>query len=115
MQTNSFQVVIVSDGELSFVFFSFGDIQWHGNAFIGFNLGGSRIFSLPGSQSPAAVDIETRSNVGVPGLFVYRVDQANVIEPNGNISTGSTLHYIVNYVPRKQQQNNNNNLSYNDM
>ncbi len=37
---------------------------------------------MPGSQTPIADDIETCSNVGIPGLFVYRVDQYDIIQPN---------------------------------
>ena len=102
IQTNSFQVVLVSDGQLSFVFFSYGDIQWGGNAFIGFNLGERRNFSVPGSQTASIVDVETRSNVGVPGLFVYRVDQVNVIEPGGSFNQGKTQH-----IRRKKSYKNN--------
>ncbi len=79
----------MSDGQLSFVFFSYGDIQRGFNAFVGFNQGGGRSFSVPGSQTPIVDDIETCSNVGIPGLFVYRVDQYDIIQPNyANYSAG---------------------------
>ncbi len=82
LQTNSYQVIFVSNSNLSFVFFSYGDIQWSDtNTFVGFNLQ-DRHFSLPGSQTPAVLDLETCSNVGVPGLFVYGVYQLNIIDPS---------------------------------
>ena len=48
---------------------------------------------VPGSRSSAVTNITTESNVGVPGLFVYRVDQNEVIEP-GSIYIQGTYNYI---------------------
>ena len=80
-QTNSFQAVLVTDGQLSFIFFSYGLIQWANyNANIGFK-SGERFYMLPQALTPAVVDIEETSNVGVPGLYIYRVDQENITHP----------------------------------
>ncbi len=63
LQTNSYQVIFVSDSQLSFVFFSYGDIQWSDmNTFAGFNLQG-RHFSLPGYQTPAVLDLHLDLNL----------------------------------------------------
>ncbi len=89
----------MSDGQLSFVFFSYGDIQWERiNVFIGLNLNSNRRFSLLESQNLSVTDIQTRSNVGVPGLFVYRVDQMNVIEPNIESISGMVGYIIYSYI-----------------
>ena len=84
-------MALVTDGKLSFVLFSYGDIQWESGAFAGFNYGNT--FSVPGSQSSAIEDIETSSNVGVPGLYVYRVDQEYVIEPVRNYTPGTLIQF----------------------
>ena len=70
---NTFQVVLATDGETSAVSFLYSDIQWGEGAEIGFN-GGDRasFFTVP--LSVPSTDIDTQSNVGVPGLFIYRVD-----------------------------------------
>ena len=39
---------------------------------------------VPGSTPSTVTNIERESNVGVPGLFVYRVDRNEVIEPGNS-------------------------------
>ncbi|XP_054773314.2 sushi domain-containing protein 2-like [Lytechinus pictus] len=91
---NSFQAVLVTDGRYSFAIFNYGDINWTTGeasggdpstglggtpAQVGFNAGdGVTYYSVPGSQTPAVVDIETTSNIGVPGRWVFRTDNANI-------------------------------------
>ena len=83
LQENSFQVVIATDGQWTFVFFIYGEIEW-GFANIGFNAGdGVRSFIGPASHSFNSVDIEKRSNVGRSGVYIFRVDQCSIIGPNG--------------------------------
>ena len=31
-------------------------------------------YTVPGSMTPSIVDIETTSNVGIPGMYVFEVD-----------------------------------------
>ena len=72
---NTFQVILATDGFTSTVIFNYGDIQWGERAEIGFNAGdGVGFLRVPSSGSNATLDIETQSNVGVPGQFFYRVD-----------------------------------------
>ena len=83
MQVNTLQVVLTTDGERSFTFFIYSDIQW-GDGVIGFNAGdGVRSYTLPGSGSPAARNIEDDSNVGVKGVYAYRVDLPEIVGPGG--------------------------------
>lgn len=72
-------MVLVTDGDKSFVFFSYLDIQL-GGANIGFNSGNNH-YMIPGALSADTQDIETTSNVGVAGLYVFRVDQEDIIHP----------------------------------
>ena len=61
---------------------------------MGFDAGdGMRSFSLPGSLTPAARDVEHGSNVGVEGLYAYRVDLPEIIGPGGERGQG-ILPYI---------------------
>ena len=72
---NTFQAILATDGETSVVSFIYGDIQWGQRAEIGFNAGdGLSSLTVPSSGTSATVDIETQSNVGVPGVFFYQVD-----------------------------------------
>lgn len=96
-QTNTFQCVLISDGTYSFVSFLYADglIQWTTGdasggtnglggtpAQGGFNAGdGDRFFSIPGSQTAAILNVYNTSNVGIPGLWTFRVDQNAIAEP----------------------------------
>ena len=89
---------MITDGTNSFVVFLYADglIQWTTGdasggrnglggteAQGGFNAGdGVRFFSINDSQTPAIVNIETTSNVGVPGLWMFRVDQNALSTPS---------------------------------
>ena len=92
-QSNTFQVILVTNGELSFVFFSYGDIEWGFNANIGFN-SRNRSFTVPGALTINTIDVETTSNVGVAGLHVYRVDQENITEPLYKVCRGQCSYKV---------------------
>ena len=82
LQENTFQVVIATDEQQTFVFFIYGDIEW-GFANIGFNAGGDiRSFMVPDALSFDSVNIEQGSNVGRRGVYIYRVDQCSIIGPD---------------------------------
>ena len=73
---NTYQAVLMTDGETSYVCFLYKDIQWGEGAGIGFNAGDdtNRSFTVPGALTSETLDMENQSNVGRPGVFVYRVD-----------------------------------------
>ena len=92
MQRNTFQVVLITDGNCSFVTCLYADrrIQWSTadpsgggtHALAGFDAGDeTRFFSIPGSGTPAIVDIELESNIDVPGQWTFRVDLEIIVEP----------------------------------
>ena len=63
---------------------------------VGFNAGdGRRFYSVPGSRQPAIIDVEKTTNVGLPGRWVFRIDDVKV-EAGGCNTEGSTgcLSYI---------------------
>ena len=77
--------MLVTDGQSSFVLFLYGEIQW-GEANIGFNAGdGTRFFTLPGVLTTATREVETQSNVGVPGIYIFQVDGPSVLSPDGKL------------------------------
>ncbi|ELR52250.1 Sushi, nidogen and EGF-like domain-containing protein 1, partial [Bos mutus] len=92
---NTFQTVLITDGTLSFTIFNYESITWTtgthassgGNASglggiaaqAGFNAGdGQRYFSIPGSRTAGMAEVETTTNVGVPGRWAFRIDDAQV-------------------------------------
>ena len=55
--------------------FLYEDIQWGEEAQIGFNVGdGHTSFTLPEALSYLALNVDEYSNVGEPGVFVFRID-----------------------------------------
>ncbi|XP_052455414.1 sushi, nidogen and EGF-like domain-containing protein 1 [Carassius gibelio] len=92
---NTFQVVLITDGELSFTIFQYHNMSWttgmHATsggdlaglggiaAQAGFNAGdGRRYFNIPGSRTDDIVEVETTTNVGYPGRWVFRIDDSQV-------------------------------------
>ncbi|XP_061173563.1 fibropellin-1-like [Saccostrea echinata] len=46
---------------------------------VGFNAGdGENYYSVPGSMTDAVLNLSQMSNIGIPGQFVFRVDQAKI-------------------------------------
>ena len=46
---------------------------------VGFNAGDGIVFaSVPGSRQAAIVDVETTTNVGLPGRWVFRIDDVSI-------------------------------------
>ena len=82
--------MLATDGSRSFAIFLYLDdgIQWTtGNRNGGiYGLGGTEAqvgydagdyinyYTVNGSMTPSIVDIETTSNVGIPGMYVFEVD-----------------------------------------
>ncbi|KAK1336807.1 hypothetical protein QTO34_002842 [Cnephaeus nilssonii] len=92
---NTFQTVLITDGKFSFTIFNYESITWttgtHASsggdatglggiaAQAGFNAGdGRRYFNIPGSRTSDMAEVETSTNVGVPGRWAFRIDDAQV-------------------------------------
>lgn len=55
--------------------FIYHDITWGVEAQIGFNAGdGRNSFTIPEALSYQTLSINQLSNIGEPGIFVYRID-----------------------------------------
>lgn len=91
-----------SDGFRSFALFLYPDIQWGGEQVqIGFSSGSILFFMLPAARSPAVVNIDDGSNVGIPGLYVFRVDTTLVVEPRGALCAANDfqVHLLLFSLP----------------
>ena len=89
LQTNTFQCVLATDGYKSFVIFlyAYGRIQWTtgddngGNGGLGGDEAAAGINAyrgagsiiIPGSSTPQIINIDQNSNVGVPGMWIYKL------------------------------------------
>ncbi|MGH0171679.1 UNVERIFIED_CONTAM: hypothetical protein FKN15_007094 [Acipenser sinensis] len=109
LYVNTFQGVLITDGELSFTIFHYEQITWttgmHASsggdfaglggiaAQAGFNAGdGKRYFNIPGSRTEDIVDVEETTNVGIPGRWVFRIDDALVLMGGCNDSGSVCLN-----------------------
>ena len=78
----------MADQQMTFVFFIYGDIQWSEGANIGFNAGdGTRFFMDLRALTSQTLNIDEGSNVGVRGVYIYRVDLCSVLGPNDGEKT----------------------------
>ena len=59
----------------------YDDIQWnHFGALAGINAGdGVNHITLPGSLTSSILDIEETTNVGKPGVWIFKVGEGNCI------------------------------------
>ena len=57
----------------------YGDIQWINNrALAGINAGdGMNHITIPGSLTPSMIDIEETSNVDIPGVWIFKIEEGN--------------------------------------
>ena len=101
-QTNTFQCVLATNGTRSYVILLYADLQWasadtcsgsgseSGNdegcilganpAEAGFSArDGMRYFTLNGSGTDAVLSLNSTSNVGRPGVWIFQVDGDQVV------------------------------------
>eukprot|EP00079_Xenopus_tropicalis_P031779 XP_017945550.1 PREDICTED: sushi, nidogen and EGF-like domain-containing protein 1 [Xenopus tropicalis] len=79
-QVNTFQVVLITDGTISFALFNYADIQWTSNAMAWLdNENGAEIYIL--NTSGSSFNWTSSSNTNYPGRWAFRVDRLQVEEP----------------------------------
>jgi hypothetical protein len=94
---NTFQIVLATDADRSFVFILYHDLKWAGPQYTtepyaqaGFNAGDGIAFEmLPYSRTKNVIQLVSESNVNVPGLFVFRVDTDTI--DAGGCSTNTSI------------------------
>jgi hypothetical protein len=108
---NTFQLVLGSDGRRTFVVFNYAELHWLTgsasggvNPNCGFDAGdGATSTTLPGSFTEGVRQLVNRSNVGVPGVWAFRVDSSitsagcaagsvgSVVPPRGSVLGGDVV------------------------
>ncbi|XP_077463845.1 sushi, nidogen and EGF-like domain-containing protein 1 isoform X2 [Stigmatopora argus] len=108
---NTFQAVLITDGEFSFTIFQYNNVTWttgrHASsggdanglggiaAQAGFNAGdGVRYFNIPGSRTRDVAGLEATTNVGFPGRWVFRIDHAANVEVGGCNDSASVCPHL---------------------
>jgi len=80
---NTFQLVMATDGKLSFLVFNYGIISWPNsqftmNSFFGYNAGDNiNYYSYPDSFTNNITNVERKSNVNIPGKWIFIVSSTN--------------------------------------
>ncbi|XP_062601517.1 protein mesh-like [Saccostrea cucullata] len=87
-KTNTFQSILISDGQHSFVIFNYEQIQWGGTEEqVGFNSGDGVTYYMLND----IVNVDKMSNVGIPGKFVFRVDSSIITTGKCNTEGNLTI------------------------
>jgi len=113
LQTNTFQAVLATNSVHSFAIFLYadGEIQWTTDdasgginglggatpAQIGFDAGdGIHYAAIPESFTDAVINVTQTSNVGVPGVWIFRIDEEEVVIAGCQriTTTGNGIIYI---------------------
>ncbi|XP_056008372.1 sushi domain-containing protein 2-like isoform X1 [Ostrea edulis] len=110
---NTFQEILITNGQHSFTVFNYGQIKWTtgtasgGNAEtglggtpaqVGFNAGDGRVFYVVNaSRTHDIIGVNHMSNIGIPGKFAFRIDAAEI--DNGGCNTWGTLTISPRYGP----------------
>lgn len=83
---NTFQVVVCTNGRFSFTIYHYKQLEWHATetttgAQAGFNAGdNATYYIIEGSFTPEVLTLVNRTNVGVPGKWIFRIDQSDIEE-----------------------------------
>ncbi|XP_028517426.1 sushi, nidogen and EGF-like domain-containing protein 1 [Exaiptasia diaphana] len=108
--TNTFQSVLLTDGNYSFVRFNYQNIGWTSSygteAEVGFNAGFSNYYYnvAPNSiRNISILDLPYKSNVNKPGVWMFRTDNITIQEGSGqivvsgdfNVCSDSTITFTV--------------------
>jgi len=93
---NTFQVVIATDGKISFLIFNFGIMSWPNsqfemNSFFGYNAGDNiNFYSYPDSFTNNITNVANSSNVNLPGKWIF-IASSKILSTTSTIrSTTST-------------------------
>ena len=82
-QNNTFQLVMATDGNLSFLIYNFGSMTWPNNqfsmnAFFGHNAGDNvNFYSNPNSFTNNIISVSSQSNVNIPGKWIFFASSVN--------------------------------------
>ncbi|XP_048768432.2 protein mesh-like [Ostrea edulis] len=112
-KTNTFQVLLITNGQHSFTIYNYEDIQWTTGtssggdsntglggtpAQVGFNAGdGIVFFTVNASRTLEIIDVIKMSNIDIPGKFAFRIDASDITD--GGCNTEGDLTVTPRYGP----------------
>nr|XP_022323656.1 protein mesh-like [Crassostrea virginica] len=112
-KTNTYQAVLITNGQHSFTIYNYEEIQWTTGkasggdattglggtpAQVGFNAGDGIVFyTVSASRTNDIVNVDEYSNVNIPGKFVFRIDASDISD--GGCNTKGNLTISPRYGP----------------
>ena len=85
-QSNTFQCILATDGTASYVLLLYNSTTFsssNGSFAISRFIGDITSYDLPGSGTAVVSSLSSKSNVAIPGLWVYRVDGSTILSGGG--------------------------------
>jgi len=117
--SNTFQVVLATDGRISFLIFNFGKMSWPNsqfsmNSFFGYNAGDNvNFYSYPDSFTNNITSVSTQSNVNIPGKWIFMVSTGNLIPSTVPTTSAPTVYSLATNVPTLNLINQGYKVVYN--
>ncbi|EDO40067.1 predicted protein, partial [Nematostella vectensis] len=102
-QGNTFQVILATDGDLSFVMFHYGTLEWttgmlNGGDRYGLGLLDDAVsYTLPFSRTADVLKLVSSSNVGSPGRWMFHVSGDLRDADNHKCLTEGLVHFFPSY------------------
>ncbi|OCT73577.1 sushi, nidogen and EGF-like domain-containing protein 1 [Xenopus laevis] len=93
-QVNTLQVVLITDGTLSFVLFNYADIQWSHGAAAGLYNGNASEYYQLNNPRDSVFNLTSSSNINYPGRWAFRVDKLQVEVPTIQQTT-TTMSQVI--------------------
>lgn len=76
-------MVLATDGKVSFAFFIYGTLQFGNSSNIGFRKSSVMNYMESEALSTATI-VASSSNIGIRGVFLYRIDPHFILPANGS-------------------------------
>ena len=97
LQTNTFQCILAGGPSESYAIFLYGDLQWttgdksggHSGlngteALVGIYAGDNvNSIIVPGSRTPNITNVVNTSNIGIPGAWMFKIDECMYVATYG--------------------------------
>ena len=87
-------MVLATDGKVSFAFYIYGTLQFGNSSNIGFRKSSVRNYMVSDALS-TATNVASLSNIGIHGVFLYRIDLHFILPANGSIMVAFLLYELL--------------------
>lgn len=100
---NTFQAIVSTNGKFSFTIYNYQNLTWAKNptanifAQAGFNAGDGNVsFAMEGSLTQNVILLNNKSNINIPGKWIFRIDENEIAD--GGCNEGGFLTFTPSIV-----------------